>query len=187
MSKQGTRRRAQNTGHGAVPVRTVILPRPALGAAPARRPGQSGTLTSLLVDGWLLVDVGIWAGGLCREQKRVKKTVCGGGGGKASDENGDSGTGAGRKFTGSCQEPRQNQGSWDCPLGDWDFLYFSGWVGGRTRQGPQSLGALPGVWHWGSGQSREDYNPRWWGTESKGLGFLKEKSDPRKRVQPGRQ
>lgn len=30
-----------------------------------------GALTSLLVDGWLLVDIGIWAGGLCGEGARA--------------------------------------------------------------------------------------------------------------------
>lgn len=50
---------------------------------------SSGNLTSLLVDGWLLVDVGIRAGSLCGEGANVyEKEDVAGGGGWVSDENG---------------------------------------------------------------------------------------------------
>lgn len=36
---------------------------------------QRGALTSLLVDRWLLVDVGIWAGGLCGQGARADEEM----------------------------------------------------------------------------------------------------------------
>lgn len=66
---------------------------------------SSGNLTSLLVDGWLLVDVGIRAGGLCGEGARAdeKEDVLLAGEAGSVMRMEASGMGEGKKFTGSFQ------------------------------------------------------------------------------------
>ena len=85
------------------------------------------------------------------------------------------GLGEGRKFRDSCQEPRQNRRSRNYPSGVGIFALLC--LGGRKdAAGPTISGSS--AWGLASGVPASSVvciYSREWGTESKGLGFLKEK------------
>lgn len=71
------------------------------------------------------------------------------------------GMGEGSTFMGSCQEPRQNQSSWNCPRGGWDLLHSFGWVGGKMRQVYHLWELCLGFWlQGGSGQFCGEHIPQ---------------------------
>lgn len=93
-----------------------------------------GALTSLLVDGWLLVDVGIWAGGLCGQGARAdEKDMLMVGETGSLRKRAQMGWEKARKLRGSCPEPRQNRSFWSCPSRGCFHTFLVGWEQRHNR------------------------------------------------------